>query len=246
MSRARTVVTLTLVTLLLLTVLAPARAAAARWVKVGDLPGFPSSGQPVPTPEPEEPEEPEEPQLPEEPAELEKPAPKPQPTTPSKGKWVSVGDLLNPPKQEPTPPAEPGDLPPIPSGLTSAEKQFLQYLNQERAAAGLQPLTVDMELVRVARMKAQDITKYNYDGHNSPTYGNPSYMARRAGVKFTRLGETIVKAGDPYKGHKLLMGSMAHRNILLSPNYTRVGIGVDYYNGRHNINGLVGVTLLAD
>ncbi len=52
MSRARTVVTLTLVTLLLLTVLAPARAAAARWVKVGDLPGFPSSGQPVPTTEP--------------------------------------------------------------------------------------------------------------------------------------------------------------------------------------------------
>ncbi|HHY36286.1 MAG TPA: hypothetical protein GX518_01210 [Firmicutes bacterium] len=245
MTRARTVVTLTLVTLLILTVLAPAKAAAARWVKVGDLPGYPSSEQPAPAPEPSEPEEPAEPEAPQVPEEP-KPAPNPQPTPSGKGKWVSVGELMNPPKQEPAPPAAPGDLPPIPSGLTSAEKQFLQYLNQERIAAGLQPLTVDMELVRLARLKAQDITKYNYNGHDSPTYGNPSYMARRAGVKFTRLGETIVKAGDPYKGHKLLMGSAAHRNILLSPNYTRVGIGVDYYNGRHNINGLVGVSLLAD
>jgi uncharacterized protein YkwD len=243
MTRARTVVTLTIVTLLLLTVLAPVRAAAGRWVSAGDLPGFPSSGTPS---DPPKQEKPEEPTVPEVPAEPEKPAPNPQPTSPGKGKWVSVGDLLNPPKQQPAPPTDPGDLPPVPSGLTSAEQQFLQYLNQERIAAGLQPLKVDMELVRVARMKAQDITKYNYNGHNSPTYGNPSYMARQAGVKFTRLGETIVKAGDTYKGHKLLMGSTAHRNILLSPNYTRVGIGVDYYNGRHNINGLVGVNLLAD
>lgn len=228
--------------------------SSGRWVSVSDLlhrSGFEST---VPA-QPEEPAPPAQlappaqPQAPEEPSQPQQPTePQPQPAPPTSGRWVSVGDLLNPPRQvtPPSPSTGFGQLPPLPAGLSSDESEMLQLLNKERLAAGVPPVIVDMELVRLARMKAEEIAELNYNGHTSPTYGPPTYMARQAGVQFNRLGETIVKAGSVLKGHKLLMGSMAHRNIMLNPNYTRVGIGIAYYNGRHNINGLVAVTLFAD
>lgn len=68
---------------------------------------------------------------------------------------------------------------------------MIDLVNQERAKAGLPALQVDLELVKLARMKGQDMIDKNYFAHQSPTYGSPFDMMRNAGVKFTYAGENL-------------------------------------------------------
>ena len=60
--------------------------------------------------------------------------------------------------------------------MTSQEKQMLDLVNKERAAAGLPPLQEDAKLAQLVGLKARDMVQNNYYGHNSPTYGNMSSM----------------------------------------------------------------------
>jgi uncharacterized protein YkwD len=136
----------------------------------------------------------------------------------------------------------PQTVPEPPSGLTAEEAQLFRWINQERLKAGRSPVEADPELMRLARLKAQDVATYDYYGHTSPTYGTPGQMLTAAGYPWSACGETIAKAGSVYKAHRLLMASSAHRAIILSPTYTRVGIGVAPYVGR---SGLVVVELFA-
>lgn len=101
-------------------------------------------------------------------------------------------------------------------------------------------MEVDPELVRLARLKAEDVATYDYFGHTSPTYGTPGQMLTNAGYRWAAAGETIARAGSVYKAHAMLMASSAHRQIILSEEYTKVGIGVAHYRGRP---GLVVVEL---
>ena len=136
----------------------------------------------------------------------------------------------------------PTAVPEPPSSLTPEEAQLYRWINEERLKAGRAPVEADLELVRLARLKAQDVATYDYYGHTSPTYGTPGQMLTSAGYPWSACGETIAKAGSVYKAHNMLMASSSHRAIILSPNYLRVGIGVARYPGRP---GLVVVELFA-
>ena len=110
--------------------------------------------------------------------------------------------------------------------FTAEEKKMLQLINQERAKAGAAPLTLDPELVRIARLKSQDMIDKNYFDHYSPTYGDPFTMMRNMGVQYGFAGENL--AGNPSldNAHETLMASPGHRKNILNPNYTHVGIGI--------------------
>lgn len=112
------------------------------------------------------------------------------------------------------------------SAITAEEEKMLQLINQERAKAGAAPLTLDPELVRIARLKSQDMIDKNYFDHNSPTYGDPFTMMRNMGVQYGFAGENL--AGNPSldNAHETLMASPGHRKNILNPNYTHVGIGI--------------------
>lgn len=112
------------------------------------------------------------------------------------------------------------------SAITAEEKEMLQLINQERAKAGAAPLTLDPELVRIARLKSQDMIDKNYFDHYSPTYGDPFTMMRNMGVQYGFAGENL--AGNPSldNAHETLMASPGHRKNILNPNYTHVGIGI--------------------
>jgi len=84
-----------------------------------------------------------------------------------------------------------------------------------------------MRLVEIARLKARDMIDNNYFGHFSPTYGSPGQMLRKFGVNFRSAGENLSKAGDVYKAHMLFLTStQGHREIMLNPNYNKVGVAV--------------------
>lgn len=127
-------------------------------------------------------------------------------------------------KQIPTPnPQDPQE--PV-SGVGSEEQEMLKLVNEERAAAGLNPLKMDPKLVEIARMKSQDMILKNYFSHTSPTYGDPFTMMKDYGVQFGYAGENL--AGNPsmQNAHRDLMNSPGHRANILNPNYTHIGIGI--------------------
>jgi uncharacterized YkwD family protein len=103
---------------------------------------------------------------------------------------------------------------------------MLDLVNQERLKAGLKPLAVDYRLVRLARLKSQDMVDKGYFGHYSSTYGSPFDMMKGAGVQYRYAGENLAGAPTVARAHSALMNSPGHRANILNPDFTHVGIGV--------------------
>lgn len=137
-----------------------------------------------------------------------------------------------PQQQAPQPVLQPASrqpqMEPVPmaGSLNDDERQMLNLVNQERAAAGLRPLQADMALVRLARMKARDMIDKGYFAHQSPTYGSPFEMLRGAGIDYSYAGENLAGAPAVDSAHENLMNSPGHRANILNADYTRAGIGV--------------------
>lgn len=110
--------------------------------------------------------------------------------------------------------------------ISAEEYKMLELVNKERAEAGVKPLVMDKELVKVARIKSQDMIDKNYFDHTSPTYGDPFAMMKTFGIKFAYAGENLAGNQTVEKAHKALMNSPGHRSNILNPNYTHIGIGI--------------------
>ena len=110
--------------------------------------------------------------------------------------------------------------------LTADEQLMVDAINQERIAAGVNPVKVDLRLASVGRAKANDMKVNNYFSHTSPTYGSPWAMMQQVGI-------TVHWAGENISGNKSVAGSMAalmlspgHRANILDPRFTYVGVGI--------------------
>lgn len=115
--------------------------------------------------------------------------------------------------------------------LSSEEIQMVDYVNKERQDAGLEPLEIDVDLAYVARIKSEDMYNNNYFSHDSPTYGSPFDMMTQFGIKYRGAAENIAKNVSLYSAHNSLMRSQGHKNNILNPIYTHIGIGISngYY-----------------
>ncbi|WHH60883.1 CAP domain-containing protein [Petroclostridium sp. X23] len=132
-----------------------------------------------------------------------------------------------------TPGTTQGTTPQIPDNtknnsttLTSQEQEMLRLVNEARSQNGVAPLTIDMELTNVARIKSQDMIDNNYFSHNSPTYGSPFDMMKDFGIEYVRAGENIAGNQTVQKAHEALMNSPGHRKNILSPDFTHIGLGI--------------------
>lgn len=112
------------------------------------------------------------------------------------------------------------------TSLTSMEQQMVTLINQARAQNNLPALQVDTQVTNVARVKAQDMIDNNYFSHNSPKYGSPFDMMKSFGVHFVKAGENIAGNQTVQAAHNALMNSPGHRENILSPDYTHIGIGI--------------------
>ncbi|QNO14419.1 serine protease [Alkalicella caledoniensis] len=135
-----------------------------------------------------------------------------------------------PTQQNPAPtPAPQPQVSPQPSAnhtVSQREMEMLSRINEERAKVGVAPLQIDVEVSKWARIKSQDMKDLNYFAHNSPTYGTPFEMMRNAGISYRRAAENISASQSPYISHLRLMASTGHKNNILNPNFTHVGIGI--------------------
>lgn len=130
-----------------------------------------------------------------------------------------------PPTTTAAPPASPGPSAP-PEGISEDEQTLLNLVNKARADAGVGPLAFDMELVKVARLKAQDMVKNNYFSHQSPTYGSPFDMMRQFGITFRSAGENIAGNQTVQGAFNAWMNSEGHRKNILNGSFNYTGIGI--------------------
>ena len=122
----------------------------------------------------------------------------------------------------------PGQKVTIPTVTTaSQEDEVIRLVNVERSKQGLQLLTKNWELCRVARYKSADMANKGYFSHTSPTYGSPFKMMESFGIRFSSAGENIAYGQrTPQEVMNGWMNSPGHRSNILSPSYTQIGVGM--------------------
>lgn len=118
------------------------------------------------------------------------------------------------------------NIPQTDSKVSGYESEVVRLVNQIRQENGLQPLTANWELSRVARYKSQDMKDKGYFSHTSPTYGSPFQMIKAFGLSFRTAGENIAKGyATPQAVVNGWMNSSGHRANILNASYKQIGVG---------------------
>ena len=110
--------------------------------------------------------------------------------------------------------------------LSPDETLMFNLVNAERKSAGLPAYKLDMELMRVARIKAEDIVTNMYFSHISPIYGSPFKMLTDFSIDYIVASENIAGNTTVESAQQSLMSSSSHRSKILSTDYNYIGIGI--------------------
>lgn len=124
-------------------------------------------------------------------------------------------------------PAYPGEIvPPPPAGDSSLEGQIADLVNSRREEEALPPLEADAALKELARRKSSDMAANGYYGHLSPQMGDLEDLLLSKQVSYRYAGENMSynrrEADEVVTGW---MNSESHRDNILNPNYTHMGVG---------------------
>ncbi|MBI4050329.1 MAG: hypothetical protein HY398_02670 [Candidatus Doudnabacteria bacterium] len=106
-------------------------------------------------------------------------------------------------------------------------RDVIAALNADRAQNDLAPLAANPRLEEAARKKAEDLLKIGYFAHTSPIGLEPWDFIRAAGFDYSYAGENLaMNYGNADELESDFLQSPSHRENLLSPNYTDVGVAV--------------------
>lgn len=111
------------------------------------------------------------------------------------------------------------------SSITAS--QVTQQTNAERAKLNLQPLEINSELNQAALAKAQDMFSHQYWAHVSPTGTQPWDFIKNTGYVYKAAGENLAR--DFSNTDTMItawMKSPTHRDNIVNPKYTQIGIAV--------------------
>ncbi len=117
-------------------------------------------------------------------------------------------------------------IPTLDNQISSYEAEVIRLVNDIRRQNGLQELTTNWELSRVARYKSQDMLDKGYFSHTSPTYGSPFDMMKSFGITYRSAGENIAYGySTPQAVVNAWMNSSGHRANILNSSYKQIGVG---------------------
>ncbi|MFA5820829.1 MAG: S-layer homology domain-containing protein [Candidatus Gracilibacteria bacterium] len=114
--------------------------------------------------------------------------------------------------------------------INDARNEFLNYINQGRTEAGLSTLALDTDLNNIAQEHATDMASNNYFAHDDLNGASPEDRRLAADIP-TPVYENIAKDVSVPFAHYGLMRSASHRQNILTPEWTRVGLGISAKNG---------------
>lgn len=110
--------------------------------------------------------------------------------------------------------------------------------NEERKEEGLGSLKANALLNEAAQLKADDMAAKGYYAHVSPDGTIPPYWLNKVGYRYQMMGENLVVDRENSEAVvSAWMGSVSHRENLLNPQHTEIGVGVAHgtYKGRKTI-----------
>jgi len=112
--------------------------------------------------------------------------------------------------------------------LSGVTKNNYEVILDRKAAIkkGLTALKSDAEVLRVARIKAQEMVDKNYFSHTSPTYGSPFEMLKNFKISYKSAGENIAGNSSNSGAVNAWMNSSGHRANILNSSFNYTGIGV--------------------
>lgn len=125
---------------------------------------------------------------------------------------------------------------PPPTPALPLEERILELTNRERESRGLQALTLDPQLSDIARAHSRDMLANNFFAHENRQGLDGAQRLQAAGIRYRGMAENIFTMSEepalPGTNPTALsaiqgwMGSRGHRENILNPRYTHVGIGV--------------------
>lgn len=121
---------------------------------------------------------------------------------------------------------------------TITTNRIIQLTNDEREKTGLSALNTNSALAHSAKLKAQDMFKYQYFAHISPTGVTPWHWMKQSGYAYEVAGENL--AIDFTQAEDVVAGWLAspkHKENMLRPDYTETGVAVESgeFNGSTSI-----------
>lgn len=124
------------------------------------------------------------------------------------------------------------DLRPAASNAAAVRAATLCLLNAERERHGLTRLIEDDSLRAAADAHSLDMARRDYFEHDTPEGVKPWMRIARTGYRATLVGENLAWGekgmSTPARAMELWMASPGHRDNLLEPRYTQVGIGLAF------------------
>ena len=116
---------------------------------------------------------------------------------------------------------------PGPVEHSDPEGRLISLINHTRTKMGLRPLKPSRLLGEVARTHSREMSARNFFSHDSPDGRGPKERLARAGFAWRAYGENIGCGQDTAEEMLLTwMDSSVHRENLLDPAYTEVGVGL--------------------
>lgn len=106
------------------------------------------------------------------------------------------------------------------------ENKVVALVNEARADAGCEPLTVDVTLAAVAHAHSKDMATSDYFDHNGQDGTTPFERFTSAGYDYSTAGENIA-AGQQTAAEvvEAWMNSENHRENILNCSFTEIGVG---------------------
>ena len=115
---------------------------------------------------------------------------------------------------------------PRPRVVPRSEAKLFQLVNRARARFHEVPLIMDARLRRTARQLSEDMAFHGFLGHVSSSGETVRQRLSAAIRPGTVVGENVGVMQTVEDVNRAFLASPAHRFVMLSPKFRRVGIGV--------------------
>jgi uncharacterized protein YkwD len=107
-----------------------------------------------------------------------------------------------------------------------AEQEILRLVNEERRKENLTLLQQHAPIREVARAHSSDMYKRGYFAHTNPDGNDPFDRIRGGGITYEFAGENLALAPTVEMVHRGLMNSPRHKENILKPEFSDLGVGV--------------------
>lgn len=122
----------------------------------------------------------------------------------------------------------------VPGEAAGIRQEVIAWINSERKARGLSPLSPSTTLQKSATAHACDMGTRGFFSHEGPGGPDLAQRLRKVGYRFRAANENIAKTSSSSAARAIALwdGSPKHMDNVLSPKVREVGVGIVEVGGK--------------